>query len=506
MGVLMTETDSLREKATTAIGWVVVERWGSRLLSLGLLVLLTRALTPDEFGLVALAAAVTLVLRVFVDSGFSRALIQRARLDPADASTAFWSNLALAVPLTIGMIVGAPLVARLLGEPEVSPLLRALSLSLPLMALSQTPAALLERDFRFRTLSLRQLAGALCGAAVAVPLAFMGFGAWALVTQTLVAATASVITLWASTTWRPSLEFSRESFRNLRAVGTAILGIDLLDAVHANVDKLVVGAYFGPYELGYYYLAQRIGIVLIELVTSVISRVSFTTFSRVQDDVERLNRVFRQLTFAASALSVPVFSLVAVLATQLVPMVFGPGWSGSVPLMWILAPGWVVGAVMYFDRSILLATRRARTALGLSLFQNVVGIVLVFLFLPLGVAGVAYSRLARIITWPIRLFILHRAVALQVWPYLLQTLRCVAAIAPVVLVIGVLQTTSWAHSENAFWTFAVPLGALGLAVYAGLAWALAGNDNRHVLKSIAGEVAVRVKRRQVSYRSDKGMA
>jgi O-antigen/teichoic acid export membrane protein len=488
-------SDDLRGRATRSIGWVVLERWSVRLISLLVLVILSRVLTPADFGLLALATSVTAVLQVVSDSGFSRALVQRKSLDARDASTAFWTSLAIAVVLAVALAVAAPLIASLLSAPTLAPILQVLSLALPISALSQVPAALLERNLDFKPLSIRQFVGALCGALVSIPLALVGWGVWALVAQTLVAALAAVIALWASTEWRPRFEYSWTSLRSLWKVGGAILGVDLMDAIQANIDKIVIGALFSPTELGYYFLAQRLGTILIELVTSVIARVSLTTFSRVQDDPIRLNRIFRQLTFAASAVSVGIFGLVAVLAAQIVPALFGPGWADAVPILWILAPGWALGAVMYFDRNALLATGKAASALWLAVLQNVVSVLLVFAFAPFGVLGVAFSRLARFVTWPVRLVVLRRAVGIHIGKYLLQIARCVlAAILPLGAILA-LQFTPLAEASSAFWTFAVPAGVAGLAFYAALLWVLAGAENRNLMRSAAGSVTARLRRR-----------
>lgn len=488
--------DDIRRKATRSIGWVVAERWGSRLLSLLVLVILTRLLEPSEFGLVSLATSVVAVLQVFVDSGFSKSLIQRKQLEPKDASTAFWTSLVMSLVLSGLLIILAPYFATLFSQPDLALVLQVLSIGLPIVALSRTPAALLERDFDFKALSVRQLLGTLIGAAAAIPAAFAGWGVWALVTQTLVTAVVSVATLWASTDWRPRFEYSWVSFRELWGVGSSVLGIELLDAVQANVDKIVVGIFFSTTELGYYFLAQRMGTILIELVTTIISRISFTTFARVQDDIPRVNRIFRQLTFAAAAVSFPVFGLVAVLAPQLVEGLFGSAWTPAVPLMWILAPGWAIGALMYFDRAVLLATRNTGTALGLALFQNVVSIGLIFAFLPLGVAGIAISRLARIITWPIRLRILHRIIALRVWKYLTELARCALAIAPILLAIALLQMTPWAHVKPGLWVFAIPAGLIGFVLYALLLWIFAGVENRKVLRAVSSDLRVAIRTRK----------
>lgn len=488
-------SDGLRARATRSIGWVVVERWSVRLISLLVLVALSRLLTPAEFGVVALAMSVTAVLQVFADSGFSRALVQRKTLGPADASTAFWMSLTVSILLAALLIVTAPLIASLLDTPELTPILQVLSIALPLNALSQTPAALLERELNFKPLSIRQLVGALCGAAVSIPLALVGWGVWALVAQTVVSAAAAVVTLWASTPWRPRWEFSRESLRQLWAVGGAILGVDLMDAIQANIDKIVIGALFSTSELGYYFLAQRLGTILIELVTSVVARVSLTTFSRVQDDPIRLNRIFRQLTFAASAVSVGVFGMVAVFAPQIIPAVFGPDWDAAIPILWVLAPGWALGAVMYFDRSALLATGHAASALWLALLTNVVSIAMVFLFAPFGVLGIAFSRLARFVVWPVRLLVLHKAIGLRVWRYLAQIGRCVAASIIPLGGAALLQLTTWANAPAALWSFALPVGIVAAAAYGVLVYLLAGSENRATLRPVLAALQSRVTRR-----------
>jgi teichuronic acid exporter len=301
------ESDGLRKKATQSIGWIVLERWSSRVLTLVVIAVMTRLLSPSDFGLVSMATVVIALLQVFVESGFVTVLVQRKDLGPKDASTAFWTSVALSVILYTALFFSAPLLASLFGEPQLVDVLRVLGLSLPVSSLAQVPAALLERSFGFKSLAVRQVGGALCGATAAILVAVAGGGVWALVTQTLVTSTASVIILWTATAWRPSFEFSFVALRSMWSMGLRIIGIGLLDAVQQNIDKLIVGAFFSTEVLGYYYLAQRIGTILIELVTTVMSRVTLTTFSKVQDDLPRLNRIFLQMTFASAAIGVPLF-------------------------------------------------------------------------------------------------------------------------------------------------------------------------------------------------------
>jgi len=268
-------------------------------------------------------------------------------------------------------------------------------------------------------------------------------------------------------------------------MGLPILGIDLLDAVQANLDKIVIGAMFSPETLGYYFVAQRIGIIVTDLIVSVLSRVSLSTFSRVQHDLPRLNRIFRQMTFVAAAVSMFIFGLLAVFAPQALSTLFGHQWDDAVPILRVLAPGWALSAVMYFDRAMFLATANAKAGLLIALFQNVVGIGLLFAFAPFGVMGIAFSRLARLVVWPVRVYVLWRVVKIDVWRYIMQTVRCVSAILPVLAALSILLLTPWADAPAELWTFVLPTSLVSLAVYATLLWFVAGEENRIVLRSIA---------------------
>jgi teichuronic acid exporter len=496
MSTPVAEDDNLRDKAFRSVGWVVLEKWSVRLVSLAVFAILARLLDAKDFGLLSMATVFTALLAVFVDSGFTKALVQRKTLAKDDAATAFWTSLGISVAIYALLFLTAPFIASQFGDPRLEPVLRILGVALPLTALSATPAALLEREFHFRALSLRQLAGTVAGAAVAIPMALLGAGVWALVAQPLVSGVVSLVTLWASTPWRPTFSFSRESLRNLYGFGAGVLGIDLLNTFQANIDKLLIGSFLGPTALGYYFIGQKVLTTLSELVTTVIARVSLTTFSRVQDDVPRLNRALQKMTFVSGSLAIPTFGITALLAPQLIPFVFGQQWVPAVPVFQLLAASAALASIMYYDQNVLLASGHPRPAFLMSLGQNVLGVGLIFAAMPFGIAGIALSRSVLLLAyWPVRLTLLHRKAKIDLRPYLKQVGLCLAAVAPVVALILVLQQTSWASVDGSFFAFAVPVGVLGLLVNGAFAWLLMGRANRTMSSDVLGAITRRVRRR-----------
>ena len=131
----------------------------------------------------ALANVVLAFMQVFLDQGFAQALIQRKTLEPAHINTSFWTNLALGVGLSLVSFAAAELVADSLKQPQLAPVLQGLSLLFVINALRGTQQALLERQFAFKAIAVRELLGTVVGGGVGVTMAFLGWGVWSLIAQ-----------------------------------------------------------------------------------------------------------------------------------------------------------------------------------------------------------------------------------------------------------------------------------------------------------------------------------
>lgn len=404
--------------AAKSIGWSVVDKWGTRLTSLVVILFLGRILDAESFGIVAFATVYTALAAVFVDSGFGRSLVQKHVLTDVDKNTAFWITACLGTALAGITILIAPVISGLAGIPVLEPVLQALSLGLFLNGLSSTPAALLERDFQFKTLAMRRAVGTISGGTAAVICAMAGFGVWSLVIQTLVTATISTTVLWLTAGWRPRASFSVESFRGLRTVGLSVMGIELVAYFNSQADKMLIGAFMDAESLGYYYIALQITTVITSLFSSVFGNISLTTFSRVQKDENQLVYWFLRLTSISSFTAIPFFSLVCASAPTLVPFVLGPQWEGSVPIIQVLALLGVINAAIMFDRNLLIAAGHGRRAFRMTLGQAILGVALILPGLQFGVLGVAAAVVLRqYLFWPFRLWQVKRAVPLRLWPY-----------------------------------------------------------------------------------------
>lgn len=400
----------LARSAAGAVRWSAVEMAGTRLLTFAVFLVLARLLTPEAFGVVALASVFVAVAQVFLEQGLGDALVQRRQLDDAHIHTAFWVNVGLSLVAAGACIAASPLIARAFGVQELGPVLSVLSTMFVLGALSAVPQALLRRDLRFRPLAVRSMAagaaGGLCGVAAAVA----GAGVWSLVTQQVVAGAAGVVVLWRATTFRPRFTVSAHHMRQLLGFGSAVFGTNVVITIYRRADDVLIGKFLGASALGVYSVGYRLLLVMTDILTGTIFQVALPTFSRLQGDTERLKRAFYRATEASSLLAFPVFAASFVLAPELIVTLFGAKWSASVPVFRALCLVGLLHSVMYFNSTVLLALGRARVRFWLFFLHAIVNVAGFAVAVNHGVTAVAISYACS--TWllmPLDLHVLRRA-------------------------------------------------------------------------------------------------
>lgn len=380
---------NLRQKAAKGIVWSVIQKWGRAAISIVTFVALSRLLAPEAFGLVALASVFTTFVDIFVEQGFSVAIVQRADLEREHLDTAFWISILTGILLTAGGIAASGLVAAFFQEPRLTPILRWLSVSFILSALSSTQIAILQRRLAFKNLAARSLAATTVSGIVSVSLAFAGFGVWSLVAQNLVREMAAAIILWRTSDWRPGFHVSKKHYKELFTFGVSVVGNNALNNLVRRSDDLLIGYFLGPTLLGYYTVGYRLLLVIIRLVTGTINSVAFPTFSRIQHQPERIRRAFYNVTQYTSLFAFPVFIGLAALAPELVPALFGEKWAPSIPVMQILALIGILQSVLFFNSSVIRASGKPSWELAIMLVNAVCSVLGFFLVVHWGIVAVA---------------------------------------------------------------------------------------------------------------------
>ncbi len=447
--------------------WTYGSLTGVRVVTLGATAVLTRLLSPRDFGLVALALIFTAALDSIRDLGVNDALIVSPDGDLAeDADTAFWFTLLMGCGLGLAVAGISPVAADFFSQPGLVGLMAVMGLNLPLRALGLTQYALAQRRMDFRARTVAELGEVILRAVAGIALALAGAGAWSLVLGYLAGTLAWTATLWVVTAWRPRLHLGGRRVPGLLRFGGGVTVVTIVGIGMSYVDNLFVGRVLGPAALGLYSLGFRLPDVLVASVRWAMGLVLFPAFATLEGAT--LRRAVITAFRYSLLVGTPVSVILIVLADPIVQALFGSRWSDAAPVMQLLALAYL-GTPAAMMASALYAIRRVDVNVKLAVPQGVLLVVLLAIFVDHGIVAVAGCQAAvRGLFLPIGLYVSSRVLGLRardLWEAARPALFAGIAMAAVLWPVERAVKSPWE---------AVLLGsALGAAVYLALVLALA---------------------------------
>ena len=352
-------------------------------------VVLARLLTPAQYGLAGMALLFTSLVLLVSDFQLGAALIQRPMIDEADRSTVFWAAAGMGTLLTLGGVAASGLVASFFKQPAVQPMFAVLSISFLLMSLQVTQQSLLQREMRFKAISVRIAASVIVGGVVAIIAAVLGAGAWTLIAQQLAVSATSTLLLWTFSPWRPHLIFSRARLRSLGGFGLNVFGSGLVGYINRNTDNILVGRYLGSAALGAYSVAYNVMLLPLTQLISPLQGALFPAYSRVQSDEKRVASIWLRVTTVVASLVAPAMVGLAVVAPDFVHVVLGQRWAAAAPVLRILAIVVLVDSISSLGQRTLQAMDRARIVLNFSIVGMIFTVASFVIGLHWGIVGVA---------------------------------------------------------------------------------------------------------------------
>jgi len=316
--------------------WSFVQRFGTMAISFVSNIVLARLLTPDDYGTIGMLMIFIAVANTFVDGGFGSALIQKKEPTEEDYSTIFWWNMFLSVVLYGLLFIGAPAVARFYNLPLLCDVLRIQGVVLIVNALSIIQQNQLRKQLKFKRLATVTVISATFSAGIAIILAYMGWGVWALVAQQLMLSAFTAIQLWVLNKWSPLLIFSKESFKQLFGFGGFILLSNLINTFCNNVQTLLIGRYFTPSILGHYTQARKLEELASTSVSSIIDQVSYPVLAECQNNIAEMRTVLKKLLLCIAFVTIPVMAVLALNAHSLIIFLYTNKWVECIPYFQIL--------------------------------------------------------------------------------------------------------------------------------------------------------------------------
>jgi PST family polysaccharide transporter len=360
------ETKALTEEAVSNVGWQALVMGSNLMLKALVLIALARLMAPSQFGLIAAAMVVISLAADLSQIGVHRALIQRLTLDTAHIRTAFAIALLTGASAAGLLYAAAPVMAGLLGIAETRPLIEFLALTLAITGISEVSAALMQRDRQFRTLAMIDLGSYGLGfIAVALVLAWQGYGAWSLAIGQMAQVCVRLAALFAVRMPAIALIPHWRESKDLLITGAGFSAGQIGNFLATQADYFVVGRFMGAEALGFYSRAYQLFMLPAQMFGKVAATVLFPTFSAIQDQPERIARAYLSALGITSLAILPVSAVLIILAPEMISVLLGPNWSGIIAPFQILVVTLVFRTSYKISDAVILATgsmyRRAVT-------------------------------------------------------------------------------------------------------------------------------------------------
>lgn len=335
-----TSTRNLTQRTLKGAAWIggaSAARLGLRVISVGVL---ARLLSPQEYGIVAGALVAMDLATMIYTLGLAPTLIQRKEVRPAHVATALSSSLVMAAFTAVGIWMAAPWLASLMRIPELVDILRVFSLLTPFGAFSTMAEALLARNMQVKNVALRPLFSIVIAAfAVAIPMAYAGFGYWSLVSMQAVEIVFGAVILGVSARKylvRPS--FSGAAFRELWPTSLWFSINQPFVFVATNADKLLIARLVSAEALGLYSRASFVTNTAANLFGNITRLTAFPAMALVQDDKERLRNALSTSLYLIALVTLPTIAYSVIFAKEIIGILLGPQWDAAVVPFSILMP------------------------------------------------------------------------------------------------------------------------------------------------------------------------
>jgi teichuronic acid exporter len=367
---------SYKYKAVIGVSWSLIDTFTNFGISFLFGIVLARILSPEEFGLVGMITIFISLSSTLVDGGFSSALIRKVNVKNIDYNTVFYLNLILSIFLYALLYFSAPSISFYFGEPILIPLTRVIGIVIIINAIGIVQRTILTKDVDFKTQTKISLISSIASGIIGIVMATIGYGVWSLVIMQVTRQFLNTSFLWVFNSWRPILEISKESFKNLFGFGSKLLVSSVINSLYENTYYVVIGRYYTATLLGQYARAQQFNTLISASITTVVQRVSFPVLSNLnaENNDQKLKLTYSRIIKSTMLVTFLLVLGLAAIAEPLIVLLIGIKWLPAVVYLQILCLGSMLYPLHAINLNILMVKGRSDLFLKLEIVKKVFGI------------------------------------------------------------------------------------------------------------------------------------
>lgn len=386
--------ESLKKQTINGIIWSSIERFSVQGIQFLIMIIMARLLSPSDYGLVGMLTVFIAIAQSLIDSGFSQALIRKQDRTETDNSTVFYFNIGVGICIYLLFYLIAPYVSWFYDVPELTTIMRVVSLGVIFNSFSVVQRALLTIKIDFKTQAKASLIAAILSGVTGITMAYKGFGVWAIVTQQLVNLGLNTSLLWVFAGWRPKGRFSKKSFHELFNFGSKLLISGILDTLYRNIYLITIGKLFTASKLGYYTRAQQFSDFPSSNLTGVLQRVTYPILCKIQNDKDKLAQAYRKFLRVSAFLIFPLMVGLSAVAEPFILLLLKEQWHFAAIILQIICFAAMWYPIHAINLNLLQVEGRSDLFLQLEIIKKILGVSILIISIPLGLIGMCYGQIA----------------------------------------------------------------------------------------------------------------
>lgn len=384
---------SLKGKALKGAGWSFLDNLAGAGITFFVGLILARILSPDEFGIIGMITIFIALSNSIIDSGFSNALIRKIDSTNLDYNTVFFFNLLVSLLLYAILFFSSPLISDFFNETKLVEVTKVVGLVLIFNAFGIIQRTLLVKEVDFKTQTKVSVIASVGSGIIGITLAILGFGVWSLVMQQVSRQFLNSAFLWFFNSWRPRLEFSFLSFKEMFGFGSKLMVSGIINTLFQNIYYLVIGKFYSATDLGYYTRAEQFKTIFSRNLTVVVQRVSYPVLSSIQNEEERLVLAYRKVIKSTMLVTFLLMLGMAAVAKPMIVVLIGEKWLNAAEFLQIMCFAGMLYPLNAINLNILQVKGRSDLFLKLEIYKKMLATIPITMGIFLGIKFLLFGSI-----------------------------------------------------------------------------------------------------------------
>jgi len=432
----------LKSTVISSIKWVMISRITVQIIRWLVTFWTIRLLTPDDYGLFAIADFFLSFLWLFATSGSGSAVIQSKNTSKNSLRELYFSIILMNITFFIILFISSSFIAEIYSKPILEEIIKVAAVTFLIITFQIIPSALISKEMDFKKTTYVEIFSQLVCSISILYMAFNGFGVWTLVYGEIILLSVQSIILYIISPQKITPKCSFTEVKELASFGGKISIVSLLGHLNYKVDILIAGAFLTAHELGQYQIALVIASIPLSRIVPSIRRVAFPAFSKIQDDLSKIRNYLLKSIRLGSYILFPLFFGIAATSSVFVPLILGENWLSAIIPIAIVSLSMPFRFCNEMFSPAIKSLGKANLLLYTMLISLLIATISVSFGINFGVIGLSYSWLvSSVITFFVFGYIFPKTLSMSLRKYFTTTLTPLIYSLVMLIVLDMLKAT-----------------------------------------------------------------